>query len=112
MKRLLIAAVLAVGFVACGESQARANGGVGFGIGVGIGVNFKTFGGCHDQGYCPPQYPMYPAMAMPMPMWGGYPGWGMQGCGVSPYWGGQGHDHPHQLPKATEEKDKKGTTTK
>jgi hypothetical protein len=80
MKRLLIAAVFAVGLLASGEGQARAQGcgygcgapnGPNFGIGIGVGVNFTIScnkgggGGClpNNQGFSP----YYP----PPTPWGG-----------------------------------------
>jgi hypothetical protein len=79
MKRLLIAATLALGALAGSEVQARADG--KFGVGIGLNLTFSY--SCAKSGACPPTYgcgtPMpYPSCqpcygTYPTPGYGGYP---------------------------------------
>jgi hypothetical protein len=62
MKRLLLAAVLAMGALAATQSQARANGG-SFGFGIGIGISFSA--NCSGPGCYPPGPPMGGMMPPP-----------------------------------------------
>jgi hypothetical protein len=96
MKRLLIAATLALGALAGSQMQAQADG--GFGIGIGLKLNF-SYGCAKSSGACPPTYgcgmPVaYPCPSMPPYQGGGYPMPGTGGfdpamAGMSPF-GGMG----------------------
>lgn len=79
MKRLLIAATLALGALVGSDMQARASGGGKGSFGIGLNLTFSYNYSCADA--CPPNYgcgtPIpYPSCqgGYPMPGYGGYDG--------------------------------------
>jgi hypothetical protein len=101
MKRILTAALLALGVMAVSGEGARANGfGPGyFNFGINIRGEWGRTPGCNSYGYCPPA--MYSAYPYGAPAHGGYPyelaGYGAPyGHGVAPDYGHAAAGQPGQ----------------